>query len=353
MASLQEHTLALPLLEQPADWTEPGAHPVVDHVYRIPLTLPLDGLAAVNVYLIEDDDGLVLIDSGWARPETEKALVEAVQGIGHRLEDIGQVIVTHAHWDHYTQALALRESIGSQVRVGWEERHTIEGFDLEEGVWPRQVGLLLECGAPELAARIAAVPVEQSDRDMPFGPPDAWLRDGERIDLAGRHLGIRATPGHTRGHVVVADQAAGLLFSGDHVLPHITPSLGFERSPERYPLRSYLASLRLMRQVPDALLLPAHGPVTRSVHTRVDQLIAHHEERLEEVLRQVASGADTAHSVARALPWTRRRRRLDDLPVVHQMTAVLEIDAHLDVLAQQDAVTWQRVDGVRRFAAVA
>ncbi|MEU9170057.1 MBL fold metallo-hydrolase [Streptomyces sp. NPDC048420] len=345
--------MAPPLLEQPDDWTEPGAHPVVDHVHRIPLALPVDGLAAVNVYLIEDDDGLVLIDSGWAGPDTEKALVEAVQSLGHRLDDIGQIIVTHAHWDHYTQALALRESIGSRVRVGWEERHTIEGFDLEDGVWPRQVKLLRECGAPELAALIAAVPVEQSDRDMPFGPPDEWLRDGERIDLAHRRLDIRATPGHTRGHVVVGDPTDGLLFSGDHVLPHITPSLGFERSPERYPLRSYLASLRLTRQLPDALLLPAHGPVTRSVHTRVDQLIAHHEERLDEVLRQVAAGADTAHEVARALPWTRRRSGLDELPPVHRMTAVLEIDAHLDVLAQLGAVSPQRVDGVRRFTSAA
>ncbi|KUN57403.1 MBL fold metallo-hydrolase [Streptomyces canus] len=344
--------MATPLLDQPDDWTEPGAHPVVEHVYRVPLALPVDGLAAVNVYLIEDPGGLVLIDAGWARPETEKALVEALQSLGHGLGDIDQVIVTHAHWDHYTQALALRESLGTRVRVGREERHTIEGFDLDDGIWPRQVDLLRECGAPGLAALVDAVPVEQQDRDMPFGPPDAWLSDGERIVLADRRLDVRATPGHTRGHVVVGDPRAGLLFSGDHVLPHITPSLGFERSPEKYPLRSYLASLRMVRELPDALLLPAHGPVTRSVHTRVDELIAHHEERLDEVLRQVASGAETAYAVARALPWTRRQRRLDDLPLVHQMTAVLEIDAHLDVLAQQGAVLWQRADGVRRFAPV-
>lgn len=340
----------LPLLEQPDDWTEPGAHAVVDHVYRIPLALPVDGLAAVNVYVIEDPGGLILIDSGWARPETEKALVEALQSLGHRLGDIDQIIVTHAHWDHYTQALALRESLGTRVRIGWEERHSIEDFDLADGSYPRQAVLLRGCGAPELAARVEAMTAEPHELDMPFGPPDAWLKDGERIVLADRRLDVLATPGHTRGHVVLRDPLGGLLFSGDHVLPYITPSLGFERSPERHPLRSYLASLRLVRGMPDALLLPAHGPVTRSVHTRVDELIAHHEERLDEVVRQVASGADTAYAVARALPWTRRLRRLDDLPLVHQMTAVLEIDAHLDVLAGQGAVTWRDVEGTRRFA---
>jgi glyoxylase-like metal-dependent hydrolase (beta-lactamase superfamily II) len=149
--------------------------------------------------------------------------------------------------------------------------------------------------------------------------------------------------------VVIGDSSAGLLFSGDHVLPHITPSLGLERSPQRSPLRSFLDSLRLVRNLPDALLLPAHGPVTRSVHTRVDELLAHHDERLEAVCRQVRAGADTAYAVARALPWTRRQRKLDDLGLIHQMMAVLEIDAHLDVLAVRRELIRLDADEVRRF----
>ena len=57
--------------------------------------------------------------------------------------------MTHAHWDHYTQALALRESLGTCVRIGWEERHSIEDFDLADGSYPRQAYVLLRaCGAP-------------------------------------------------------------------------------------------------------------------------------------------------------------------------------------------------------------
>ena len=63
----------LPLLEQPDDWTEPGAHAVVDHVYRIPLALPVDGLAAVNVYAEPRGSGGLILIIGCARPETEKA----------------------------------------------------------------------------------------------------------------------------------------------------------------------------------------------------------------------------------------------------------------------------------------
>ena len=71
-----------------------------------------------------------------------------------------------------------------------------------------------------------------------------------------------ATPGHTRGHLVFQDRATGLLFAGDHVLPHITPSIGFEGGAVDFPLRDYLESLRLVRAHAGRRLLPAHGPVT-------------------------------------------------------------------------------------------
>ncbi|WP_433544765.1 MBL fold metallo-hydrolase [Streptomyces sp. CA-294286] len=336
--------------DQPADWTEPGAHRVSDHVHRIPLPLPLDDLAAVNVYLVEAPDGLVLIDSGWAGPRTEKALGKALSTLGYALGDLTQILVTHGHWDHYTQALSLRAALGVHVRIGRGERHSIEGLDLSGSAHPRQTARLRACGARELADRVDALPVTPEERSMPFGPPDTWLDDGEHVQLADRRLKVVATPGHTRGHVVFADPAAGLLFSGDHVLPHITPSVGFEAVPEKSPLRSYRASLRLVRDMPDALLLPAHGPVAVGVHARVDELLAHHEERLDATLREVRAGADTAHAVARALPWTRRRRPLDALPDLHRMLAVLETDAHLDVLAEARAVSYTWVEGVRHFA---
>jgi glyoxylase-like metal-dependent hydrolase (beta-lactamase superfamily II) len=60
-----------------------------------------------------------------------------------------------------------------------------------------------------------------------------------------------------------------MLFS-DHVLPHITPSIGVETVPTEAPLASFLESLALVRTLPDLMLLPAHGPVTRSSHARVE-----------------------------------------------------------------------------------
>lgn len=342
--------MAVPALEQPTDWTEPGAHPVAPGVHRIPLELPIPSLHAVNVYVIEDPDGLVVVDSGWAMPDSRAALSSALRTLGHRLDDVAQFLVTHAHWDHYSQALTLRESFGSRVRIGRGERPSIEASAAAGGPHHgRQAEWLRRCGAAALAAEILAVDrVERAP--MPDNTPDAWLDDGERIALARRDLDVFATPGHTRGHIVLRDAAAGLLFSGDHVLPHISPSIGLETEPEPKPLRSYLESLRLVRGMPDTLLLPAHGPVTASAHTRIDELLAHHEARLDAAAALVRAGHSTAYEVARAMPWTRRRRKLDDLDVFSRMMAVLEIDAHLDVLVDQGVLDFGESGGVRSYA---
>jgi glyoxylase-like metal-dependent hydrolase (beta-lactamase superfamily II) len=336
--------------EQPEDWTEPGAHPVADGVHRIPVPLPFDGLRAVNVYLLAGPDGLILVDAGWATPQTARVIESSLRGLGYGLGDVTQIVVTHAHWDHYTQACAWQAELGVQIWLGRGERHTVEGFRYEAGPFPQQVAMLRRCGAAGLADEVAGVEFGEHERDVPFGPPDGWLDDGDRIALRAGKLEVVATPGHTRGHVVLRDDAAGLLFAGDHVLPHITPSIGFEHSPEPFPLLSYLESLRLVRDQPDALLLPAHGPVTRSVHTRIDELIAHHEQRLAAVSSLVRAGAVTAFAVAAALPWTSRARRLGELGLEHQMLAVLEIEAHLDLLVRRGELDRAENGGRREYA---
>jgi len=116
------------------------------------------------------------------------------------------------------------------------------------------------------------------------------------------------------------------------VLPHITPSIGFQPSITRLALDQYLGSLRLMLTLPDARLLPAHGPVGPSTHARVNELLAHHETRLARTLEVALGGPVAAFDVAAQLPWTRRQRKLAELDPMNQLLAVGETAAHLEVL---------------------
>jgi glyoxylase-like metal-dependent hydrolase (beta-lactamase superfamily II) len=320
---------------------------VTDGVYRIPLPLPQDGLRAVNVYAIESTNGLTLIDSGWALKESETALIAALHEIGYSLDDVSQFLVTHAHRDHYTQAIALRERFGFQVALGRGEQPSINALNGDPAHRPDGViTALLRCGAAELAQTIAGG-WRQEDFDVSvWQPPDVWLEDGVELELGTRTLRAIATPGHTRGHLVFRDAEAGVLFAGDHVLPHITPSVGFEQVPEESPLAAYLGALRLIRDLPDTQLLPAHGPVVASTHTRVDELLEHHRVRLAQCAQAIADGAVTALDCARLLTWTRHKHRLTELQPFDQMLAIVETDAHLLVLVSTGQLRRTTADGV-------
>lgn len=331
-------------------WTEPGAFEVSPGVHRIPLPLPQDGLRAVNVYTLQTPDGLVLVDGGWAIPEARETLVAGLKAIGAELSDVRRFLVTHAHRDHYTQAVALRAETGATVGLGRGEKPNVDAVQQPgRAALETQVGGLRALGAGALAdailAQVGDLDVDRSD----WAPPDAWLEPGDLPLPGGRVLEAVPTPGHTAGHLVFHDLANALLFAGDHVLPTITPSIGFEPVLQADPLGAFLRSLELVRSRPDALLLPAHGEVRESVHARVDELVAHHGTRLDEA-HAVATGTDDcAADVARVLLWTRRGRRFDELDGFNQMLATFETGAHLDLLAVQGRLVREVVDGVRRY----
>jgi glyoxylase-like metal-dependent hydrolase (beta-lactamase superfamily II) len=334
------------------DWTAPGVFECAPGVHRIPLPLPNDGLRAVNVYAVADGDGWTLVDSGWALAEGRDALGAALAELGAGFGDVRRFLVTHVHRDHYTLAVALRSEFGMRVALGAGEGPSLEVLNKPRPAH-RQHDRLLRAGAHEIVRELERQPQPPPD-PTEWALPDEWIEDGAEIVVDGGAPGARvlqavATPGHTRGHVVFADAAAGLLFSGDHVLPRITPSLGLEPAPPASPLADFLASLELVRTLPDAVMLPAHGPVGMRVHQRVDELIAHHGKRLDATLTAVQAGHSTAYEVAAVLPWTRRDTRLADLDLFNAMLATMETAAHLDVLVERGLVTTSEQDGIVHY----
>ncbi|TLS47029.1 MBL fold metallo-hydrolase [Streptomyces montanus] len=336
-------------------WAAAGVQTVQPGVHRVPLPLPNDGLHAVNVYLLEDladDGGIVMIDGGWAIPEARKALEEALAAIGRDLADISHILVTHIHRDHYTQAVELRRLLGSRVCLGAGERPGLEMLDRLRSDQPvGSLRTLRRAGADELADRIEAMDHGGYDPSV-WEAPDRWL-GAETLRFGDRELRVVPTPGHTKGHVVFLDEQRELLFSGDHVLPHITPSIGFELAePGGRPLADYLDSLRLMTRYADARLLPAHGPVADSAHSRVGELLAHHDDRLAKSLTALGEDTLDAHAVARKLGWTRRAVPFGELNAFNQMLAVNETAAHLDVLVLRGQVEVEFLGGVNQYTRV-
>jgi glyoxylase-like metal-dependent hydrolase (beta-lactamase superfamily II) len=335
-------------------WTASGAWPVADGIHRIPLPLPMDGLRAINVYVVESSDGLVLVDGGWAIPEARELLDRSLRSIDSGFGDIRRFLVTHVHRDHFTMATVLGHELGVDVALGADEKPALDLLNnletLTENPFTRA---LVTAGAADVAEAWEA---GRTDADIPepgiWEYPDTWLDGDHDIDLGPRTLRAVHTPGHTPGHFVFADHNAALLFAGDHVLPTITPSIGFTMPETALPLADFLGSLAKVRGLPDMEILPAHGPVAPSSHERVDELLVHHEQRLELSLAALAAGPRTAQEVARQLPWTRHEAAYDGLDIFAQGMAAMETKAHLELLVARDQATRSvDSDGVIAFAA--
>ncbi len=331
-------------------WGEPGCYPVAPGVHRVPLSMPNDGLRAVNVYVLEAPHGLVLVDGGWAVPSAMRELDAALSEIGRSVDEIGDVVVTHIHQDHYTFAVRLREAVGARVHLGRGERPGLaEVRRVGSAVPVSSLRELRRSGAGELA-----VDIERSTARLPFDAgdwayPDEWIDPGV-IDMGDRRLEAVPTPGHTKGHMVFHDVENGLLFSGDHVLPTITPSIGFELGQWDLPLARYLSSLELLLGRPDAQLVPAHGLVTASVHERVTALLRHHHVRFGQVHEVLLrEGGACALDVAAGLRWTRHETPFSALDPFNQMIAVCETIAHLDVMAVRGEAAVSDCGGVAFF----
>jgi glyoxylase-like metal-dependent hydrolase (beta-lactamase superfamily II) len=334
-------------------WTAPGVYEVAAGVHRIVCPLPGDGLKAVNVYVLEDGDDLALIDTGWRSDAILAALSEGFATLGARLADLTAIVSTHSHYDHFGLAAHLRELSGAPVYLGELERVNLgaaldpERFAADQA---DRRALLVRHGARALAEEIDrhTFTFAQIQRRGFATFPDHWVADGEQLEVGGRVLQARLTPGHSRGHLMFL--AGDLLFAGDHVLPHITPSIGFEAFSDGRGLQAFLASLRASRDLPAELVLPGHGPVFADLAGRVDELLAHHDTRLAACVAALSDGPATAAEVAAELTWTRHERQFGTLDVFNRMLATTETITHLELLADRGDATREQDGEVVRYA---
>ena len=309
-------------------------------VIRMQLPIWMPGLGHVNMYGLLDDRGLAVVDPGLPGPSSRKAMKQRLKTAGFKLSDVHTVIVTHSHPDHFGGAGRIRKETGAELVAHrsfttWslsessrrnhlpteqEEREAeqiaaaaAQALDLASEEIPTvddheddyEGDPLRDDPTPEYNAHMVAwggeTPWGGSKHPMPkftrrmairamrmlFAPPDPSrrVRHAERVELAGREWVSVHTPGHTIDHLCLYDPEYGLLISGDHVLPSITPHVsGVGNGADA--LKSYIQTLDLVAALDGVKLgLPAHGHPFDDVPGRVAAIKEHHEERMELIKR--------------------------------------------------------------------
>lgn len=273
-------------------------------LYQLQVPIPNNPLGYVLPYLIEGNDGYVLVDSGWNAPEAYGALMAQLHALGVPLKELRRVLFTHVHPDHYGLAGRLKGDCDAELMLGAPERGFINSrYRRPEGLLERMQQWLLSHGAPpsEVAdLRAASMPVRGF---VVPADPDTLLHGGEVIPCGAYEWEVIWTPGHSPGHMCFYDRRHRIMITGDHILPTISPNVSVHPEQSGNPLHDYITSLRKVKAYDVELALPAHEYEFTDLAERVRELEAHHQARIEEMLAALDGQAKTAYEVATKVKW--------------------------------------------------
>ncbi len=313
----------------PVEQVKPG-------IWSLPLPIPENPLHYVVVYVLESESDLLMLDAGWDAPESFAALQSGLESIGGSLQDVSAVMVTHIHPDHYGLAGRIRQEAGAWIGLHPADAAMIQDRYEDPGpLLDRQEAWLRGAGSPEdeiVEMRDGSLEVLRYVR---VASPDVLIQDGDHPDAPGWDLVAVHTPGHTPGHLCFHERRTDTLFTGDHVLPRITPNVAFHAQSSDDPLGEFLASLEALRRFGDVIAHPAHEWRFDGLQQRIDQLIEHHAERLDKIERTIREGAETVWEVASRMSWSRGWNRVRGFM---RRAALGETWAHLIVLEKQNRV---------------
>ncbi len=317
-------------------------------IHRIQVPTPF-AVGRVNVYLIEDDP-LTLVDAGPNSGTSFDELTSGLAALGHSLEDIELVVLTHQHIDHLGLVSLVAQRSGADVAAIDVAVQFVENYSQEaqkDDKFARSV--MLRNGIPEDVVS-ALTSVSQAFR--------AWgaradvtrvLTDGEEMRFRDRTLHVHHRPGHSPSDTVFHDRERRILIAADHLLGHISsnplitrPLDGSDERPQA--LVTYLSSLEATRAMDVDLVLPGHGEPITDHRTLIDERFALHRRRAEKIHRLIAERARTAYELAQAL-W-------GNVAVTQAYLTLSEVLGHVDLLLADGRVRErERDDGVTVFEA--
>jgi glyoxylase-like metal-dependent hydrolase (beta-lactamase superfamily II) len=318
-------------------------------IHRLAIPTPFQ-VGRVNAYLIEDSP-LTLVDSG---PNSAKALDELEQALaklGHKVEDIELLIVSHQHIDHFGLASILARRSGAEVAALDRLAPFLASFgretDLDDAF---AQNLMLLHGIPaDVVTALRAVSASfrgwgaSVEVTQPLAP-DSDLR------LRDRTLGVLHRPGHSPSDTVFLDRFSSILLAADHLIAHISSNpllarpLGAEPdagASRPQALLTYMASLERTREMDLSLVLPGHGDPIVDHAALIDKRFRMHRRRAEKIRRLIATEPCTAHEIAQEL-W-------GNVAVTQAFLTLSEVLGHADLLLEDGSIVEQETDGIVRF----
>ncbi len=243
-------------------------------------------LKHVNVVLLDDGDGVAVVDTGLDTSVTREAWEALLAGpLSGRL--VTRVVATHFHPDHLGLAGWLCGRFAAPLHMTRTEFlfARLLTSDVRDAPPPEAIAHWRLVGWSE--DRIATEAAKGWGRfaSVVSTVPQRYIRliDGGGLTIGARRWRVVSGNGHSPEHACLVDDAAKIMIAGDQVLPRITSNVSLMQSePDEDPLGDWLSSIAKLKMLDDDLLvLPGHGDPFTGLHARLEALDAGHRDRLD------------------------------------------------------------------------
>jgi len=289
-------------------------------ITRITHKLPFR-LNHVNCFLGKGEAGWTIIDAGLNQSQTKQLWDETLQD-----KHISQIIITHYHPDHYGYAGRLQQRTNANIlmtktdakaaEVAWQE-----GFIHSFHTYYKYSGVPHDLSEQMIQNNKTFIPLTSPKPQI-----DRYINEGDLIQFGHFEYEVIFTPGHSSGLICLFNKEKRVLISTDHILPKITPNISYWFVGDLNPLQTYLESLEKVKKLQATYVIPSHGDPFYDANLRINEIIKHHDERLEKVLEDLKIEM-TAYDVCQKL--------FPKQLTVHEWRfAIGETLAHLEYLHQ-------------------
>ena len=322
---------------------------ITDDIIQVELPLPF-ALRIVNCYLIRGDTGWSIIDTGINIPEARQKWLAVFDELAIRPHQLEQIILTHNHPDHFGLS-------------GWLQTWASQNQDSKPPIWISEIdnhqtdliwrnhdsnGLrqqLIRSGMPEKMVEFVVTEMQKTvSMTKPHPPVMQSLSTEKPFQIGNRIVEVILAEGHSDGHLIFYDKAEQLMFCGDHVLMKITPNIGQWVHTAPNPLGRFITSLNDLKHRQVELALPGHRQFITDWQGRIEELLEHHDHRLQKVAEAVEKGISTVYELAQDI-----FDYASHFSMHEWRFATAEILAHLEVLRFDGQVVCTEENGIWHY----
>ncbi len=305
------------------------------------IVLPLTGfgdLITSNMFVLGSGP-VTLIDTGPKYPGALDFFRDGLNKAGFDFSDVERIIITHGHIDHFGLASEIIRSAGHPIPCHLHKNdawRTLSGY-IRKGYWSEESSVFTRmAGMPEKA-------IVRMERRSAFfknfcDPLDEALplEDGDTFTGDGFSLKTIHTPGHSPGSCCLYEEKEKILFTGDHIIKHITPNpitevhKSFLGDPSYKSLLAYEKSLGKVEDLDVRFAFSGHGEYIDNLKALISRYRSHHEKRKLQIVESLTDGARPVYDLVEDL--------FPDLPDNEIFLAISEVFSHLEVLIEEGRV---------------